>query len=136
MSFLKLYVVALCLFIVMDFLWLGLIAKDMYRHELGFLLAKQFKMIPALLFYFLYIAGLVFFCINPALNKHSSLLALAYGAFFGLIAYATYDLTNLATLNNWPTKVVIIDLCWGVAITSGVCFLTTYLAGCFKAFFR
>jgi uncharacterized membrane protein len=136
MMFLKLYVVAFCLFLGIDFLWLGLIAKGIYRHELGFLLAQQFKMLPAFIFYFLYIAGLVFFCIQPALEKHSCLMALAHGAFFGLIAYATYDLTNLATLNNWPIKIVFIDLIWGVVITSGVCFITAFLAQCYKGFFR
>jgi uncharacterized membrane protein len=136
MAFLKLYVVAFCLFLGIDFLWLGFIAKDIYRHELGILLLQQFKMVPALIFYLLYIGGLVFFCIEPALEKQSSLMALAYGAFFGLIAYATYDLTNLATLNNWPIKIVIIDLIWGVAITSSVCFVTAYLAQSYKGFFR
>lgn len=136
MTFLKLYLVALCLFLSLDFLWLGFVAKGIYRHELGFVLAQQFKMLPAFIFYLIYVSGLVFFCINPAIEKESSILALAYGAFFGLIAYATYDLTNLATLNNWPIKIVVIDLCWGVALTSAVCFITTYLAGHFKTFFR
>jgi uncharacterized membrane protein len=136
MTFLKLYLVAFCLFLGLDFLWLGFIAKDIYRHELGFLLAKQFKMLPAVLFYLIYIAGLVFFCIHPAVEKRSCLIALATSAFFGLIAYATYDLTNLATLNNWPTKIVVIDLIWGVALTGAVGYLTTYLAEHFKGFFR
>lgn len=136
MTFLKLYLLAFCLFLGMDFIWLGFVAKGIYRHELGFLLASQFKLLPALLFYILYIAGLVFFCINPALVKHSAITALVYGAFFGLIAYATYDLTNMATLNNWPLKIVVIDLCWGVFITGSVCFITTYFAQHFKSFFR
>ena len=103
---------------VLDFLWLGFIAKNLYASELGKLLLEKPNMLAAAVFYIIYIIGVVVFVVNPALTNGSQWSAIGYGALFGLIAYATYDLTNLATINGFTLKVVIIDLCWGMFITA------------------
>ncbi|MCK7488585.1 MAG: DUF2177 family protein [Bacillus subtilis] len=113
MTFLKLYLIAFVVFFAIDMLWLGLIAKNLYSRHLGFIMAPQVKWVAAIIFYLLFIVGLVFFVIQPAIEKNSLTYAVFAGLLFGLITYATYDLTNLATLNNWPIQITIIDLAWG-----------------------
>ena len=108
---------------VLDFLWLGFVAKNLYASELGKLLLEKPNMSAAIAFYIVYIIGVVVLVINPALATGSLWSALGYGALFGLVAYATYDLTNLATVNGFTLKVALIDMCWGAfltAVTSGV----------------
>lgn len=104
----------------LDFIWLGFIAKKLYYGEMGKLLLEKPNMAPALLFYAIYVLGVVVFVISPALEKNSWEYALGMGALFGLVAYATYDLTNLATLKGFSKKVVVIDLAWGMFITAVV----------------
>ncbi|CDR34835.1 DUF2177 family protein [Criblamydia sequanensis] len=128
MTFLKLYCVSLIVFFIIDLVWLGIIAKNLYRDQIGFLMSDKVKWLPALIFYFLYIAGLVFFAILPAVKEENWVAALTYGGFFGLVCYATYDLTNLATLKGWPIKIAIYDLLWG-AFISGVTSLITFWIG-------
>lgn len=110
--FFKLYLTALPLFIAMDLLWLGVVAKNFYNKQLGFLIGPV-NWASAILFYLLFIAGLVVFVIMPAFQKGSWTHALLFGALFGLVTYGTYDLTNLATLKNWPVLVTVVDLLWG-----------------------
>jgi uncharacterized membrane protein len=86
------------------------------------------QVLPAALFYLIYIVGVVLLVVNPALEKESWLHALGYGALLGLVAYATYDLTNLATVNGFSAKVVVIDLLWGMFITATVSLLTYFAA--------
>jgi uncharacterized membrane protein len=105
---------------VLDFVWLGFVAKKLYYGEMGKILLEKPNMVPALLFYVIYVVGVVVFVITPALEKGSWLHALVYGALFGFVAYATYDLTNLATLKGFSQKIVVIDLVWGAAITAVV----------------
>lgn len=105
---------------VLDFLWLGFIAKKLYYGEMGKLLLEKPNMVPALLFYAIYVIGVVVFVITPALEKNSWQYALGMGALFGLVAYATYDLTNFATVKGFSAKVVVIDLLWGMFITAVV----------------
>ena len=124
--FLKLYIIALPVLFVLDMLWLGLVAKNFYAKNIGFLLKPEFNFLPGAIFYLLYIAGLVFFVIMPAVNKGSWIYALLIGALFGLIAYSTYDLTNQATLKDWPLIVTIVDLAWGAMAASFVS-VVTYL---------
>ena len=107
-------------------LWVGLVAKNFYAKNIGFLLKPEFNFLPGAIFYLLYIAGLVFFVIMPAVNKGSWIYALLIGALFGLIAYSTYDLTNQATLKDWPLIVTIVDLAWGAMAASFVS-VVTYL---------
>lgn len=118
--FAKLYLIALPVFFAIDMVWLGLVAKNFYAKQIGFLMKTQINWAAALSFYLLFIAGLVFFVISPALAKNSWTHALLAGAFFGLITYATYDLTNLATLKDWPILVTVIDLVWGATLAASV----------------
>ncbi|HPQ82134.1 MAG: DUF2177 family protein [Candidatus Saccharibacteria bacterium] len=105
---------------VLDFVWLGFVAKSLYHKEMGSILLEKFNMVPALVFYVIYVIGVVMFVVNPALEKLSLLHALGYGALFGLVAYATYDLTSLAVIKGFSTKIVVIDMLWGMAITAAV----------------
>lgn len=113
---------------LLDFVWLGFIAKNLYYGEMGKILLDKPQVIPAALFYLIYIVGVVMLVVNPALEKGSWLHALGYGALLGLVAYATYDLTNLATVNGFSAKVVVIDLLWGMFITAAVAVLTYFAA--------
>lgn len=127
MNFLTLYLISFPVFFVLDLLWLGVIAKNMYKDQIGYLLSPEVRWGPAILFYFLYIAGLVFFAISPALREVDWVSSLLYGGFFGLVCYATYDLTNLATLKGWPMKIVIFDLLWGTCISGSTSLITFWI---------
>jgi uncharacterized membrane protein len=120
MNFLKLYLVTLPVFFAIDMIWLGFIAKDFYRKHIGHLLLENINWTAAILFYLLFIGGLVLFVISPAIEKASWTYAIFYGAMFGLITYATYDLTNLATLKDWSLTVVIVDIIWGMVLSASV----------------
>ncbi|MDN6194057.1 MAG: DUF2177 family protein, partial [Alkalibacterium sp.] len=102
--------------------------KDFYKEQIGFLMRETTNWVAALVFYFIFILGLVFFVINPALDSGSIMEALLKGLFFGFIAYATYDLTNLATLENWPIKVTLVDLVWGTTLGGLVSFISYYFS--------
>jgi uncharacterized membrane protein len=105
---------------VLDFIWLGFIAKKLYYNEMGDILLTKPNMIPALLFYVIYVVGSVLLVVEPALSKESWQHAIGIGALFGFVAYATYDLTNLATMKSFSKKIVVIDLIWGTFITTVV----------------
>lgn len=126
------YLLTLVVFFVVDMLWLGLIAKNFYRKYLGALMSDTVNWAAAILFYLLFVAGIFVFVIYPSLEKQSAARALLLGAFFGLICYATYDLTNYATLKGFPLNIVIIDLIWGTILTSIVSisgyYITKYFA--------
>lgn len=124
----KLYLIALPIFFLIDMLWLGIVAKNFYAKQIGFLLRPDVNWVAAILFYLLFIVGLVLFVVVPALEKNSLSYVLIFGALFGLISYATYDLTNLATVKNWPLLVTIVDLCWGAFLASSVSTLTFLIA--------
>ena len=123
--FIKLYLIALPVFFLVDMLWLALVAKDFYKKQIGFLMKDDINWAAAVIFYLLFIAGLVTFVISPAVQKQSWTHALFFGAFFGLVTYATYDLTNLATTKNWPLTVTLVDLAWG-AVLAAVISVATY----------
>lgn len=122
------FIIAFVIFFIIDILWLGLFAKNMYQSQIGFILAKKPNWYAAIIFYVLYIVFLMIFAIIPALQKSSLNDAMLYGALYGFITYATYDLTNLATLKNWPLKVTLIDITWGTLLGFSVSTLT-YLIG-------
>lgn len=122
--FIKTYLVAVAVFFVIDMIWLGLVAKNFYSKQIGFLMKSDINWVAAIIFYFLFVFGLVVFVVNPALDKHSLSTAILLGALFGLITYATYDLTNLATIKDWPLLVTIVDLIWGTALASSVSGIT------------
>ncbi len=107
-------------FFAIDMVWLGFIAKGMYNKLLAHLLAEQVNWAAAMIFYFLFIVGIFIFAIFPGLAKGSWQAALWYGALFGFFTYATYDLTNLATLKDWPVRMVFIDILWGMVLTGSV----------------
>jgi len=116
----KQYLVTLISFLVIDGIWLTVVAKNFYAKHLGFLMAKNPNLIAALIFYLIYILALVVLVLSPALQKNSLQTAIIYGALFGLCCYATYDLTNLATIANWPLIVTIVDLIWGTVLSASV----------------
>lgn len=126
--FFKLYFIAIVVFLGIDMIWLTLIAKNYYAKQIGYLLAKNPNLFAALIFYLIFVAGLIFFVITPALDKKAWTHALLAGAFFGLVTYATYDLTNLATVKDWPLLVTIVDLIWGMFISAVVSVATYFLA--------
>jgi len=126
--FIKLYLIALPVFLIIDMIWLGLVAKNFYAKHIGFLMKTDINWIAALVFYLIFIVGLVVFVITPALEKNSWITALLLGALFGLITYATYDLTNLATIKNWPLVVTIIDLIWGTVLAAVVSVISFFIA--------
>jgi len=124
----KLYLIALPVFFAIDMVWLGLVAKGFYRRQIGFLIRDGFNWPAAVAFYLLFILGLVVFVIAPATDRNSWLRALGYGALFGLIAYATYDLTNLATVKGWPLLLTFVDLAWGATLAASVSVATYAIA--------
>jgi uncharacterized membrane protein len=126
MFYLKSYLIAIVVFFTIDIVWLGAVAKNLYREHLGFLLKDNFNMTAAAIFYIFYIAGLLFFVIIRAVELSSWQYALIAGAFFGFITYATYDMTNLATIKDWPAIITVIDIIWG-SILCGATSLITYL---------
>ena len=126
--FIKLYFIALPVFFAIDMVWLGLIAKSFYAKQIGYLMKTDINWAAAILFYLLFIVGLVLFVIIPAVEKGSWFHSLIFGALFGLITYATYDLTNLATLKDWPLLVTIVDLIWGSVLAASVSTITCLIA--------
>ena len=126
--FIKLFLIALPIFFAIDMVWLGLVAKNFYKDQIGFLMTSSINWVVVIIFYFIFIAGLVLFVISPAVEKESWMYALLFGALFGFITYATYDLTNLATLKDWPLLVTIVDLVWGTILTALVSIITYFIA--------
>jgi uncharacterized membrane protein len=114
------YLVAIITFFALDLLWLGVVAKGFYRTQMGHLLRPDVQWGPALLFYLIFVAALVVFVVQPAIEKQSLRHALLYGAFFGLATYAAYDLTNLALAKDFPTIVAVVDLAWGAVLSATV----------------
>lgn len=125
---LKVYLLTFIVFLGIDAVWLAKIAPNFYKTNIGHLMAEKPNLIAAGVFYIINIFGIVLFAINPALQKNSTASAFIYGALYGLATYATYDLTNLATLKDWPLKVTVVDIIWGMFLTSltaGVGFILT-----------
>ena len=118
MTYFKTYVGALVAITVLDLLWLGVIAKPLYASQLADLLRPNIGITAAIFFYFLYPLGVVYFAVNPALVHGSWQNAALNGLLLGLFAYGTYDLTNLATLKNWPVSISLIDMAWGSVLTA------------------
>lgn len=111
------YLLTAVVFFAIDMVWLGFIAKDLYRKYLGNFLSDKVNWTAAIVFYLLFIVGIFYFSILPAVEKNSVIKAIISGAFLGMLTYATYDLTNLATLKNWPLPIVFIDIAWGALLT-------------------
>lgn len=127
--FIKLYAIALPVFFLVDMTWLGLVATNFYKSQIGSLMKSDINWVAAIIFYLLFIVGLVLFVIGPAVEKGSWTHALVFGALFGFISYATYDLTNLSTLKDWPLAVTIVDMAWGAILAATVSTATYFIAG-------
>ena len=119
MKLVLVYTACLTIFLAIDMVWLRLIAKDIYAAEMGALIRSDVNLSAAMAFYLIYAAGLTYFAIMPALDGRAILQALALGAGLGLVAYGTYDLTNLAVVKGFGTKIALLDLAWGTVL-SGV----------------
>ena len=132
MTIIRNYLITFIVFLVIDFIWLGLVARNLYRNQIGFLMKDNFNMTAAFAFYLLFTAGIVFFVLNRALAVSSWQYALFAGMFFGLITYSTYDLTNLATIKDWPLSITIIDLIWGTFLGGLTSFLSYNVINFFK----
>jgi len=131
MDFIKTYLIAIVVFFAIDIVWLAVIAKDLYRAEIGFIMSSSPNWWAALIFYLIFIFGLVYFVIQPGIESQTLLKTIMVGALFGFVTYATYDLTNLATLENWPLKITIIDLVWGASLGGSVSGITYFLVTTF-----
>lgn len=107
-------------FFAIDLVWLGLIAKNFYSKNMGELMSDKVKWPAALLFYGIYIIGVLAFVVFPSLEKESLVRAIYMGALLGLLCYATYDLTSYALIKGFPLKVVVVDLIWGTVLTASV----------------
>jgi uncharacterized membrane protein len=127
MNFLIAYIASVIVFLALDALWLGVIMKDTYMNGLSHLMAQNANFFVAAAFYVFYVIGLTFFATMPGVSQGSWMIALGYGAFFGLCAYATYEMTNLSTLRDWPVNVAVIDMACG-AVLSGVSATAGYFA--------
>jgi uncharacterized membrane protein len=124
--FLTLYAVSVPVFFAIDMVWLGLIAKNFYQDKLGHLLGPV-QWVPAILFYLLFLVGLTFFATYPGVQANSIKMAGLYGGMFGFFTYMTYDLTNYATLKDWPVSVVLADIVWGTLLGAVVAGLAAFL---------
>lgn len=116
----KVFLASLLVFFALDLTWLGVVAKAFYRAQMGHLMRPDVQWPAALLFYLIYVAAIVILCVAPAVEKQSIGRAAALGAVFGLAAYAAFDLTSLALLKDFPSKVVLVDLAWGTVLTAAV----------------
>ncbi len=112
------YGLTLIVFLIVDLVWLGIIAKNLYSKYLGEFMTDSINWTAAIIFYLIFVAGLLIFVIYPSVEKNSVTQVLVLGALFGIITYSTYDLTNLATLKGWPIQIVIIDIIWGSVLST------------------
>ena len=127
MFWLKLYLGTFAAFLAIDMVWLGFVAKSFYRKHLGALMRPKPNWAVALIFYMLFVAGILIFAVVPAKDSGSLIRAAVLGGLFGLFTYGTYDLTNWATLKGWPPAVVIVDMVWGIVLCAAVSVIGTLL---------
>ena len=121
------YIATMIVFFAIDFVWLTTIAQKFYQSQIGPLLLDEFRVGVAVGFYMFYLGGLIFFAVNPALKAESLATAALYGALFGFFCYATYDLTNLATLKGYTVTVAVVDMAWGTLLTGTSALLGTWI---------
>ncbi len=129
MKFLTHYLITFAVFFVIDIVWLSLIAKKLYAQYLGYIMSTNVNWIAAILFYLLFIVGVLVFVIEPHLANPNMTQLIFRAALFGLVTYATYDLTNLATLKDWPLNITIIDLIWGTSLSTLVSVISVWFIG-------
>ncbi len=122
MNYIKTYLIAGGVYWLVDFIWLGFIASKFYQRQLSGLLAEKIKWPAAIVFYSLFPIGVIIFSVIPGLKENSLLKTLSLGALFGFFTYATYDLSNYITIADWPLKVVVVDILWGIFISTLISF--------------
>jgi uncharacterized membrane protein len=127
LQYVYLYLLTIPVFFAIDLVWIGVLAKQFYQTHIGWLLGEV-QWVAAILFYLLYIAGILLFAVAPALRTGSWTTALLLGAALGLLAYATYDLTSLALIKNWPLIVTVVDMVWGTVLTALVSTASYFIA--------
>lgn len=125
--YLKLYLLTFIAFLAVDAVWLSLIAKNFYAKHLGYLMAEQPNLVAALIFYLIFVVAILVLVVLPTLEAPLA-KTLLLAAVFGFASYATYDLTNLATVKNWPLLVTVIDLIWGTSIATVTAFIARFIA--------
>jgi len=132
MQFLIAYISGLVAFLFIDFIWLKYIALDFYRAQIGHLMTDKPNLGIALLFYLFYIVGVIILAVNPALEKGQWTTAVIYGGLLGFVAYGTYDITNLATLRDWPPIVAVVDIIWGTVLTASVAVIAYFVTSALR----
>lgn len=128
MKYISLFLITTLVFFAIDMIWLGIIAKNFYREKLGFIFTGEVNWWAAVIFYLIYIAGILYFSIIPGLDAGNWKMVLLNGAILGFLCYATYDLTNMATIKQWPLIVVVVDIIWGTVLTGSVAILSYFAA--------
>lgn len=123
---LKLYLITFLAFLAIDSLWLGLVAPSFYRSQIGYIMAETPNYFAAGLFYLVFIFGMVVFIVDPGVREGTLIQSVSRGALFGLVTYATYDLTNLATLEGWPVLLTVVDLTWGTVLSAAVTLVSVW----------
>lgn len=126
-QYISAYIIAAIIFGILDSLWLNFVAVNMYRATVSVLMADQFKAGPALAFYIIYLFGILWFAIKPALMARRWQSALLNGAILGLVAYATFDFTSQAVFKNWTWQLSLVDIAWGIFVTGATAAMTAYL---------
>ena len=129
--FTKLYLTALFVFLAIDAIWLGFVAKGFYQKQIGVLMKTDINWVSAFLVYALFVLGLVIIVLMPSLHTKTTTEIFLLGALFGLVAYGVYDLTNLATLKNWTLVMTIVDMAWGALVGASVTLITFLIANKF-----
>jgi uncharacterized membrane protein len=124
MDFLKHFLTAGLIFVIIDSVWISVVADKFYKANIGYLLAKKANLVPAVIFYIIYIIAMVVFVINVGLERGTTGSVILHGALLGFAMYATYDLTNHATIKNWPLKMTLVDMAWGTSVTTAVTTIT------------
>ena len=123
---LKLYLITFLAFLTIDSLWLGLVAPSFYRSQIGYIMAETPNYFAAGLFYLVFIFGMVVFIVDPGVREGTLIQSVSRGALFGLVTYATYDLTNLATVEGWPVLLTVVDLTWGTVLSAAVTLVSVW----------
>lgn len=123
----KLYIITLLIFLGIDSIWLGFVAPSFYRTHIGFIMAENPDLLAAGVFYLIFVFGMVTFVVEPGVRADTPSQSVLHGALFGLVTYATYDLTNLATLEGWPIIVTVVDMAWGTILSGLVAFISIWV---------
>ena len=126
--YVKLYLATLAVFFATDMVWLVFVARSFYKKYLGYLMAPTVNWAAAIIFYLLFIVGILAFVVLPGIKENSLPYTIFRAVLFGLITYATYDLTNLATVNNWPLLITLVDLVWGMVLSTIVSVASFFIA--------